>query len=149
MAAGEGILASGMVLEYSADGTTWTELEDLDMMSEPDPGTPPDIDVTPVTGHGGRRKWRVGIEPGGDFMFSQFFKASRWTSLQTVKTATATADYHWRTTAPDTLGANGSRWKWTGQLKMLKPPGAGDPDEAMLIQCSVKVNSAFTFTAAA
>jgi hypothetical protein len=142
MAAGEGMLANGMKLEYSAAGSVWTELEDMDEIGAPGSPTANTVDVTPLRQTGRSRFKRRGLYDNGAFTFKQFYSSDRYAALQDIKDA---ADpYHWRVTAPD-----GAKWSFVGELSKCVPPVADDPETPLVIDCEVTVTGEITFTEAA
>lgn len=137
MAAEDTVLADDIKLEYSADGTSWTEAADVKDMSEPGNLTRPDVDVTPLRG-ATVRVTKQGLAAGGDFTFTQYWGAddTRMSAWQTIYAAGASK--HWRITYPD----GGSTYKWQGKLKDRPTSvGVGSPDDPLLIRVVVKVST--------
>ena len=142
MAAGEGILANGMMLEYSAAGSVWTELEDMKEIGAPGAPTANTVDVTPLKQTGRSRFKRRGLYDNGTFAFKQFYSSDRYAALKAIKDA---ADpYHWRVTMPD-----GAKFSFLGELNKCVPPTGDDPETPLVIDCEVTVTGEITFTEAA
>lgn len=142
MAAEDTVLADDIKLEYSANGTVWTEVVDVKDMTEPGNLARPDVDVTPLRG-ATARVTKQGLPAGGDFTFNQFWGDSgdRMDALQTIFASGNT--YHWRITYPD----GGSSYKWTGKIKEAPTSnGVGNPDDPLVIRCVVKVSTAPVWT---
>lgn len=145
MAAGEGILAYKILLKYSADGVTYTDLEDLDEIGEPGALTTPDVDVTPLAPTDDVRVYKKGLKTGGDFTFAQFYSKTRLATLITIRDAGT--DHYWKLIFPDATAENNRSYMvWTGPLKTVTVRGVGDPDDPLVIACSGKVNSDPAFT---
>lgn len=140
MAAGDADLAVGIILKYSTDGVTYTELEDIDELGEPGSPEAPDVDITPLAPSSSFRKFKRGLYKGGDFTFSQFYAKARMTTLQTARNAAS--DYYWRIIIPDhATEGNRSKIEFTGPVKKCTLRAITDPDDPMVIMVTVTVNS--------
>src|SRR5262245_43720766 len=131
-------LAVGSTLFWSVDGSAWTELVELVSIGSPDPGTPPDVDVTPVNTSAKVRAFLAGLGGGGDFDFEQLM--DKKTARYSVLDAKRLQVLWWKVQLADgTTASSGSTFKWQGALKKWALVALDDPDKRVTAvgQCKV------------
>lgn len=148
MAAAAYLLANGSRLYADlAGGSTYAEIMDCTEIGSPGAPEGPDIDVTPLAADTAYREFARGLLVAGEFSFKQHFTAARYAALVTPRDAkTAVA---WRPSLPDNATpASASRWAFPGYIKSLTIDPLTNPDDPVLISCTVKLTGAVVFTSA-
>jgi hypothetical protein len=125
----------------STDGTTYNELVDIRTMGEPGNADAPDVDVTPLAPTGDYREFKSGLLVAGDFTFEQFYTADRFSTLYARLRLTT----YWRLTFPDLTTP--SKLEFQGTLKKCNIGAMGNPDDPLVVSCSIKISGEPTFTA--
>lgn len=139
----DAILVYGTRLYYSLDGVSYTEFTDLREVEAP--GTPeaPEVDITPLADSSDYRQFRLGLSVAGEFTFRQYYKKSRLTTLISL----FRTSIYWRLIYPDNATpANASKVEFVGYVKRWAPPAATNPDDPAVIEGTVKLTGAPTFT---
>lgn len=128
-----------------AGGSTYAEIADCKEIGSPGDPEAPDVDVTALYETTPYRVFRRGLFVHGEFTFKQFWTKARFEALKDARDAGTAAA--WRVAMPDNATpASASRWEFPGYIKKLTIDPMTDPDQPILISCTVKINGAYTFT---
>jgi predicted secreted protein len=134
-------LAKSTKLEYSASGSSYTDVGELASISEIGQFSAPDVDVTTVDTTGTNRTFLAGMKTPGTFTFQVYWVKTLQTAMDTIVTA-GTA-YYWKVTMPDT-----STFVFNGILKSATVNAIGNPDDVLTLTGTVLMTTGLTFTAA-
>lgn len=141
----DAILVYGTRLWDSADGVTFTEYVDCQSLGAPGSPTSPEVDVTPLADSADFRQFRIGLATAGEFTVRQYFTKARMTRVLAAFRVSKT----WRITYPDhPTPASASRVVCLGYVKAYTAPPAPQPDEPAVIEFTVRLTGAPTFTEA-
>lgn len=141
----DAILVYGTRVWDSTDNVTYTEFTDCASISAIGSPSAPEIDVTPLADSADFRQFKAGLSVSGEFTVRQYFTKAR---MSRVIAAYRTTKY-WRVTFPDhATPASASRVVSQGFIKNWKPPEANNPDDPAVIEFTVKLTGAPTFTEA-
>lgn len=139
------ILVYGTRVWDSTDGVTYTEFADCQSIAAPGSPQVPEVDVTPLADSADYRQFLAGLAVAGEFTVRQYFTKAR---MSRVIAAYRTVKY-WRVTYPDhATPASASRIVCQGFIKAWVPPAAPNPDEPAVLEFTVKLTGAPTFTEA-
>jgi hypothetical protein len=126
-------------------GSTYAEIADLKEMGPPGDPTAPNVDVTPLAPSTSFRSYLVGLFDAGEFMFKQYWTKARMTALITPRNARTLVT--WRIALPDdAVPADASRFEFSGFVTKATLEPQGNPDEPLVISCTVRITGAITYT---
>lgn len=133
----------GCRLYDSPDGVTYTEVVDLMDLGSPDDPEVEMIEITPVAPYNQRREYLAGLIKNGDFDFTPFYTAAKFSHLK----GQLGAKVFYRVVLPDPVTTNGSKYEFVGIMKKVKKKGLANKDP-LAIECKAEVVGLPVFTPA-
>lgn len=141
----DALLGLGTRLYYSTDGSTYTELTDMDEIGSPGSPEVEQVEATPMNPTSRAREFLWGLVNYGTFSCKQFWNKTRYTTL---KNRLYTATY-WRFVFPDNAtptSASKEEFIATPVKVQVDPP---QRNKALTISVEAKLTGASTYTAQA
>lgn len=127
-----GILTKGITLSYAIDGSTYTELTNLQEIPEIGNGAPEKVEVTVLTDD--VKKYIAGLgDSGQDLAFKFLYEKAQFTTLTGIEESV-----NWKVTMPDGVAAT-----FTGKPSVKFD--SASPNNAVTYTLTVTVESEIAF----
>ena len=126
----------GTKLEYSTDGSTYTQLLNINSISGPS-FSRDEIDITTLENQSGYREYILGLRDAGSLSLTLNYEKAGYQTLLDMYDADQL--YEWRITLPDA-----STFEFSGYVMEL--PLTIPVDDKISFDCTIRVTGAPTFT---
>ena len=132
----------GATIEWSDDGSSWTNIPKADSVRIPNVSQEY-RDVTNLDSPDGFREWQKGLKDGGEFSLECLYSKELWKAAA-AKAALVTAPYFRVTLVPDTDQSAGDKFQWQAHVNPSIPDGEIDGD--MKISLDLRVTGGVSWT---